>query len=100
RPLDRIAQALLHFGSQVRPAGESIFACDDELRVAAGERNRRSRQLRVNASNGIAVSGGGALGELLRLLAKRVERRACGEFPCSGHSASFQEPPVPAEESG
>ena len=44
--------------------------------------------------------GSGVAGKFLRLLAKGLERRMGGEISCSGHGASFQEPPVPAERSG
>ena len=99
-PLERVAEAFLHLRRQIRPAGESVFARDDELRIAVREWERRSRQLRVDASDGFAVSGGGVACKLFRLLAKGVERRTCGQISDSGHGASFHETPVPAEKSG
>jgi hypothetical protein len=77
-PLDRVAEALLHFGCQVRPADESVFARDDELRVAIREGNFGARQLRVHTGDGFAVSGGNVASESLGLFTKRVERRTCG----------------------
>jgi len=95
--LQAAAEAFLDLRRQILPAGESIFARDDELRVAIGEWHCRSRQLHVNAGEGFGSSGGGVAGEFLRLLAKRVERRACGQISSSGHGASFHVTQVPAE---
>ena len=99
-PVEPTARALLHFGRESRPAGESVFTRDDELRVAVREWEFGARQLRVDAGDGFAVSGGGVASESLGLFAKRVERRTCGQISSSGHSASFHETPVPAEQSG
>src|SRR5207247_296877 len=84
-PLEPTARAFLDFGRQIRPAGESVLTRDDELRIAVRERERRSRQLCANTSEGFAVSGGGVACEFLRLLAKGGERRACGQISSSGH---------------
>src|SRR4029079_12469896 len=99
-PLPRAAQASLHFGGPVPPAGKSVFARDDELRVAVRQRQPRVRQLRVDASDGGGISGGRIARESLGLFAEGVERRTGGEIPGSGHGASFHEPPAPAETSG
>ena len=80
RPLERAAQAFLHLGRQIRPAGESVFARDDELRIPVRERERAPRQLRVDASDGFAVSGSGVACKFFRLLAKGVERGTGGQI--------------------
>ena len=99
-PLECVAQAVLRLGHQIRPAGKSVFARDDELRIPVRERQRLPRQLRANAGDRFAVSGGGIACEFLRLLAKGIERGAGGQISSTGHDASFQESPVPAERSG
>ena len=90
-PLERAAQAFLHLCRQIRPAGKSVFARDYKLRIPVRERERTPRQLRVDASDGFTVAGGGIACKSFRLLAKGVERGTGGQISYSGHSASFHE---------
>ena len=43
-PLESLAQALLYFFNQVLPAGKSIFARQNELRIPVGQRQLGLRQ--------------------------------------------------------